>query len=334
MTTKPNSPKDMDMMKVSRSLFTDGIPFPSEVFTRMPSGQFLCIGRKGDPANLSSLHLISEKNADIYVKKDDYAHIIAYNLNIIGRTVKNESVSAFTKVSLICGVTESAISDLTERGVFVGSYEKCRQLTNFIQDTTAQIQDFNKFLDIFNKMPGDLVTHTLATTIISLLVAEQMNITMKSTLEKIAMGALLHDVGMKEIPRDLVLKPRLEWTETEQNLYESHTLRGVEILRGVKEIPSDVLAIVLEHHENSLGMGFPRHLRDIKINPLARIVAVSDCFVDLIYDHRREGEQRTPEEAIHFIEFGMGQPFNKPAFIALKQLLHVTNLQKKIASNG
>lgn len=333
-TTKPSNPKDMDMMKVSRSLFTDGIPLPAEVFTRLPGGQYLCIGRKADPGNLSSLHMIAQNNAEIYVRKDDYAHIIAYNLNIIARTVKNENVGAFTKVSLIRGVTESAISDLTERGVFVGSFEKCRQLTSFVQDTTAQIQDFNKFLDIFNKMPGDLVSHTLATTVISLLVAEQMNITMKSTLEKIAMGALLHDIGMKEIPRELVLKPRLEWTEEEQNLYESHTLRGVEILRDVKEIPSDVLAIILEHHENSLGMGFPRHLRDIKINPLARIVAVADCFVDLVYDPRREGEQRTPEEAINYIEFGMGQPFNKPAFIALKQLLHITNLQKKIAANS
>lgn len=326
--------KETDMMKVSRELFTDGIPLPSEVFTRLPSGQYLCIGRKGDPSNLSTLHMVQEKKADLYVRKDDYPHVVAFNLNLIGKTVKNDNISPQVKVSLIRGVTESAISDLTERGIFVGSYEKCRQITGFIQDTTNQIQDFNKFLETFNKLPGDLVTHSLATTVISMLICEQMNITMKSTLEKVAMGALLHDIGMKEIPRALLEKPRMEWTEDEVLYYESHTLRGVEILKDVKEIPADVIAIVLEHHENALGLGFPRRLRDIKTNPLARIVAVADCFVDLMYDPRREGEQRTPEEAIHFIEFGMGQPFNKPAFIALKQLLHITNLQKKIASNG
>jgi HD-GYP domain-containing protein (c-di-GMP phosphodiesterase class II) len=86
----------------------------------------------------------------------------------------------------------------------------------------------------------------------------------------------------------------------------------------------------MEHHENALGMGYPRRIRDIKINPLARIVAVADCFVDLIYEKDKSGVRRTPDEAIGYMEVTLGQPFNRPAFLALKQVIHRTHLQKKL----
>lgn len=318
------------MIRVSKELFTDGLPLPSEVFTRLPSGQFILVGKKNDTGNLSSLHLMQDKQVDLFVREEDYANVVSYNVNLIEKTLKNDGVSMTLKMNLLKGVAESTISELTKKELYVGSFDRCKQIVGFVQETVAQIKDFDRFLDVFSKLPGDLVNHSLATSVVSLLICEQMDITMKSTLEKVVMGAFLHDIGMKEIPQEILAKPRLQWTEAEVHYYESHTLRGVEILRDIKEIPSDVLSIVMEHHENALGLGFPRRIRDIKINPLARIVAVADCFVDLMYESGKEGHQRTPEESISHMENAMGQPFNKPAFLALKKVIHLTHVQKKL----
>ena len=323
-----------EVVRVSKELFTDGLPLPSEVFTRLPSGQFILVGKKNDTGNLSSLHLMQEKQVELYVRAEDYAQVVSYNVTLIEKTLKNESVSPNLKMNLLKGVAESAISDLIKKDLYVGSYDRCRQIVSFVQETVAQIKDFDKFLDIFSKLPGDLISHSLATSVVALLICEQMDITMKSTLEKVVMGAFLHDIGLKEIPAELLAKPRLQWTESEVHYYESHTMRGVEILRDIKEIPSDVLAIILEHHENALGLGYPRHIRDIKINPLARVVAVADCFVDLLYDGNKESVKRTPDEAISYIENTLGQPFNKPAFLALKKVIHRNHLQKKLKGNA
>lgn len=318
------------MIRVSKELFTDGLPLPAEVFTRLPSGQFILVGKKADTGNLSSLHLMQDKNVDLFVREEDYTGVVNYNVNLIEKTLKNDGVSMALKMNLLKGVAETTISELTKKDLYVGSYDRCKQIVGFVQETVAQIKDFDKFLDVFSKLPGDMVSHSLATSVVSLLICEQMDITMKSTLEKVVMGAYLHDIGLKEIPVEVLKKPRLQWTDAEVVYYESHTLRGVEILRDIKEIPSDVLAIVLEHHENALGLGYPRRIRDIKINPLARIVAVADCFIDLLYETGKEGSQRTPEEAVSYIENTMGQPFNKPAFLALKKVIHLTHVQKKL----
>lgn len=318
------------MVQVSRELFTDGLPLPAEVFARLPNGQFILVGRKADTGNLSALHMMQDQQVLLYVRDTDYSYVVSYNVNLIEKTIKNDNVSATLKMSLLKGVTESTVNELTKKDLYVGSFERCRQIVGFVQETVSQIKDFDKFLDVLGKLPGDIMSHSLATSVISLLVCENMDITMKSTLEKVVLGSFLHDIGLKEIPLDILAKPRLLWTEAELHYYESHTLRGVEILRDIKEIPSDVLSIVMEHHENALGLGYPRRIRDIKINPLARIVAVSDCFVDLIYEKNKEGVRRTPDEALLYIENTMGQPFNKPAFLALKKIIHTTHVHKKL----
>lgn len=325
---------EQEMVRVSKELFTDGLPLASEVYTRLPSGQFILVGRKDDKSNLSALHLMKDDQIELYVSSEDYSKVVKHNVSLIEKTLKNESVSPLLKMNLLKGVAESAMSDIVKKEVFVGSYERCKQVVSFVQESVAQLKNFEKFIDVFSKMPGDQVSHSLATSIVSLMICERMDITMKSTIEKIVMGAFLHDIGLKEIPRELLEKPRLQWSEEELHYYESHTLRGVEILRDIKEIPSDVLSIVLEHHENALGLGYPRRIRDIKINPLARIVAVAECFVELIYDSNKENVRRTPEEAISYIENVMGQPFNKPAFLALKNVIHTTHMQKKLRAVG
>lgn len=325
---------DTDMTQVPKELFTDGIPLPAEVFTRLDQGKFVLVGKKDDIGNLSSLHAVQSNKALLFVRSTDYPSVINYNLQLIDRAVNNESISPQLKLNLLKGVTESVLSDLSNKDLYVGSYDRCRQISGFITDTVAQIKEFDKFIDVMSGLQGDLFTKAIATSVVSLSMCHQMGITMKTTLEKVVMGAFLRDVGLKEVPASILAKPRHLRDESETAYFESHTLRGVEILRRMKEIPADVLAIVLEHHENALGMGYPRRIRDIKINPLARIVAVADVFVELLYEAHDDGSRRTPDEVISHIENTLGQPYNKPAFIALKTIIHVTHIQKKIRAFG
>lgn len=325
---------DHDMTEVPKELFTEGLPLPADVFARLDMGKFVLIGKKSDVSVLSTLHAVRENQAALFVRTADYPYVINYNLQLIEKTISNEALSPALKLNLLKGVTESVLSDLAKNDIYIGSYDHCRQISGFIKDTVGQIKEFDQFLNILSGLPGDLVNKAIATSVLSLAICHQMGMTMKNTLEKVVMGAFLRDIGMKEIPKVILEKPRHLLDESELAYIESHTIRGVEILRRMKEIPSDVLAIVLEHHENALGLGYPRRIRDIKINPLARIVAVADTFVELLYEPMDDGSKRTPDDVVSYIENTLGQPYNKPAFIALKTIIHVTHIQKKIRAFG
>lgn len=90
------------------------------------------------------------------------------------------------------------------------------------------------------------------------------------------MGGLLHDIGKIGIDDNVLRKPgRL--TDEEFDHIKQHPELGFKILEDIREL-SDVLPIVLHHHEQWDGGGYPHGLRGSAIPWLARITAVSDSF--------------------------------------------------------
>jgi PAS domain S-box-containing protein len=88
------------------------------------------------------------------------------------------------------------------------------------------------------------------------------------------MGQLI-DVGMLQIPRDLLWRPGV-LSAAEFELVKTHAERGFEVLRAV-EFPWPVAEVVRQHHERLDGSGYPRGLKGEDILLEARIVAVADA---------------------------------------------------------
>ena len=88
------------------------------------------------------------------------------------------------------------------------------------------------------------------------------------------MGQLI-DVGMLQIPRELLWRPGV-LSASEFELVKTHAERGFEVLRAI-EFPWPVAEVVRQHHERLDGSGYPRGLKGEEILLEARIVAVADA---------------------------------------------------------
>lgn len=199
--------------------------------------------------------------------------------------------------------------------------EHSKIVSKSIQTLVENKPDITAVISMMSSLNVELIRHAMMVSAISVIIARSMKWTLAQNLEKLALGALLHDVGMKELPDDILEMPRHAMSRDQTAAYESHVYRGVEILRSMPSISDDIISIVLEHHENASGQGYPRRLRDIKMNPFARIVALADCFSYLVVESPNNPNAKAPTAAIHYIEITLGQPFHKPAFLALKQAL-------------
>jgi HD-GYP domain-containing protein (c-di-GMP phosphodiesterase class II) len=92
----------------------------------------------------------------------------------------------------------------------------------------------------------------------------------------IYLSGLLHDIGKIGID-DTVLRKPGKLTKEEFEHIKLHPELGYKILIDLKEL-GQVLPVVLHHHENWDGLGYPTGLSGEKIPLLARIVAVADAF--------------------------------------------------------
>ncbi|MDI6811980.1 MAG: HD-GYP domain-containing protein [Desulfitobacteriaceae bacterium] len=118
-------------------------------------------------------------------------------------------------------------------------------------------------------------------------------------LELLAIGALMHDVGMVQLDSELVNKVEGH-TPEELEVLKSHTILGFEALRKKKEFNLLVAHIAFQHHENMNGTGYPRQLKEEEILPLAQLVAIADLYDKLTSDH--SGFKRAmPHEACEIL---------------------------------
>lgn len=116
----------------------------------------------------------------------------------------------------------------------------------------------------------------------------------REKIETLAVGAILHDFGKIQLDPSLVKKTDL--TPEEIEIIKTHTILGFEDLRKRKDLNLVVAHIAFQHHEHLNGTGYPRHLKEGEIHPLAQIVGIADLY-DKLTSNQPASKRIMPHEA-------------------------------------
>jgi HD-GYP domain-containing protein (c-di-GMP phosphodiesterase class II) len=126
--------------------------------------------------------------------------------------------------------------------------------------------------------------------------------------ESLEYGFVLHDVGKLGIPDSILLKPAT-LTAAEQQLMQTHTVLGEQILAEVTLVQGEGLKVVRSHHERWDGRGYPDGLAGSAISLAVRIFAVADAL-DAMTSHRPYRRARRWSTAVSEIRRGAGSQFD------------------------
>ncbi|MEN0059060.1 MAG: HD domain-containing phosphohydrolase [Bdellovibrio sp.] len=309
-----------EYVAVSRDEFVPGTPVPVDIFLRLSDNHYVLILKEGSNACFDEMHF-SEKSQWIYVRKEDYHKCVGQALTVAGIVLDSDKFSEEKKTAFLSKAADSIFKEIEHLGFDHQALEHSKVVSRSIQTLVENKPDITAVITMMSTLNDHLIRHAMMVSAMSVIIARSMKWTLAQNLEKLALGALLHDVGMRDIPEEIIEMPRHAMNREQVALYESHVYRGVEILKSMPSISDDIIAMALEHHENAPGQGYPRRLRDIKTNPFARIVALADCFSETVMESVNNPHPKSAPAAIQFIEVTLGQPFHKPAFLALKQAL-------------
>lgn len=293
-----------------------------DLYVRLTDEKFILLTKAGQRTSPEQMKSYREKEVSyLWVKKEDYYKLSEQAVALAGLAMRKGELDVGQKIHILTTAAEMVFNQLDHMGVGLSLYQDAKMVT---EATVTLVQSHRTLSSVFASLKecsDELLRHSMAVSTLSALIGQALKWEKRTTLEKLALGGLLHDIGKKTLPPELMLKPRALMTAEENQIYETHPYRGMQLMISLGVVPDDVVSIIYEHHENSIGQGFPQRIRDMKMHPLAKVVAIANQFANLTIQGLNNPHPKTPREALMYIEYTMGQPFNKDCFKALRSII-------------
>ena len=153
--------------------------------------------------------------------------------------------------------------------------------------------------------------HSHRVSLYSCAIATAMQLPQKD-IERIRVGALLHDIGKIGIADTVLQKPG-QLTDEEAAIVRQHPVIGRRILEGVNGFAPYLNAVEL-HHENWDGSGYPHGQKFEETHLDARIIHVADAY-DAMTTNRSYRSGMSREKAISILIENSGIQFD-PRIVA------------------
>lgn len=186
--------------------------------------------------------------------------------------------------------------------------KECRLAVEQIVETVLHNPDALRFLTQIKDVNHYTAEHSMNCCVIAATFGRYLGLS-NDEIQKLAMGALLQDVGKARIPAAILNKKgRLDHDEAA--IMASHAKIGYQLLR---HIPSDgpmLAEIAASHHERIDGHGYPRRLHGGNINTFSKIASLADCY-DAMTSPRSYARVFTTSEALDVIRTNAGTQFDR-----------------------
>jgi len=205
----------------------------------------------------------------------------------------DKGISPIEKESVYVTATGKALKTLVRISIAPGCEESLKTVHISLVDITERQLAVERLARTLEGAVGALGTatevrdpytagHQKRVTKLALAIADELGLP-EHRKHELRLAGLLHDIGKLAVPAEILSKPT-QLTETEYALMQAHPATAYEILRQV-EFEGDVATIVLQHHEQIDGSGYPAGLRGDEILLEARILCVADV-VEAMASHR------------------------------------------------
>lgn len=137
-------------------------------------------------------------------------------------------------------------------------------------------------------------------------------------VERIRIGALLHDIGKIGISSSIIRKPE-KLSPDEEAIMRRHPSVSADIMENL-EILGESARIVRYHHEHVDGSGYPDGLEGDEIPRGSRVILVADAL-DALTTDRPYRKGVTFQQAMRVLRNAAGKQFDRTVVDALERIL-------------
>ncbi len=257
--------------------------------------------------------LLDENIEKLFIRAVDYASYFKYQENNLQDVLADEKISSEEKSHVVYNTAKYLAQDLLS-DPRSGLNTKVKRAAKWVDNTVNYILTNKEALPNLLKVTAHdyyTYTHSVDISVLGLLFGRHIHLDIHN-LKCLGVGGLLHDLGKIEIPLEILNKPG-KLTKEEFEIIKKHPEMGIEFLEGKANMDEKSLKVVIQHHENYDGTGYPNGIGGKDIHLFGRISRIIDVY-DAITTNRCYRKALTPYDALLEMTKNMKNCFEKELF--------------------
>jgi len=290
-------------MRTVRLLDIEGNePLPFETFLFLPLNKkyirFTSANQPVEPAKVEKMQ--ARHMSQLWVDHRDMNKFYQFSAKKLRELGDSNGVSSTEKQEKLKDCVRSLFSDIFDASVkadFDQGRETIKQCESIISNYITKGASSNWYKKLLGSIGegGDSYNHASNVSTFAALFGIA---TGHPHPEDLAMAGLFHDLGLAQLPVELLGKKESELTEAEKPIYYTHAEKSVVMIKNKRIIiPDAVEKAILMHHEAWHGRGWPKQLPYQRISNDAQILSFADQFDYLTRFEEGKGRLR-PLEAL------------------------------------
>lgn len=263
---------------------------PFDLFVRLPvTNRVILFRRTGSSLDQEKVDRVSSQQLRFFVQKNDYEKYLDF--------ATREFQILLSRVPPEPGALRNVAGQMLSSTLVQASPGETRELLgnmgNLVEHFVNQVAYegaearrtlFTKFSKLANT-GTDFQRHPVHVASLTVMISVGLGISDQRTLVEIGLAGLLHDIGLTQLPMSVIPDAHRfhELGVVSKALLKLHPSGSVDLLRQRGVVTSKLMeAIILQHHEQYNGGGYPLGLAGAKVHPLAQVLRVADDLDDLL----------------------------------------------------
>ena len=274
--------------------------------------------------------LLNRNSQKLHISSDDIGKYLQYQEINLKRIVEDSIRSPLEKSGVLYQVAGNIVQDVLNDPKLEQNIERA---TEWVSNTVNHmIQNEDIFSCLLKVISHDYhtYTHSINVSVIGLLFGRYLSLN-TDELNCLGTGLLLHDIGKVEIPSEIIRKCT-PLTEGEFKMVTRHPKAGLELLEHRSNIDRLSLNVVIQHHENNDGTGYPYGIGGSDIHLFGRIARIVDAY-DAMTSDRPYASAKTPFDTLAALRGEDSDCFDKELFIEFIRFLGHKDQYKKVRVN-
>ena len=253
-------------------------------------------------------HLRESGTSHLYIRLADAD---AYRAYLCENVLHQPQIPLAVRMNALREVTRVAFEDAFTAGDSALLVDVAANFGRELADMVAQQSP--AFGELVKTLEHDYYTftHVCNVSVYCVMLARGLGMSHAGELAQLCAAGLLHDIGKRFIPQQVLNKPG-KLTDEEWALIMEHPTTGFKELSTRDDLTWAQLMVVYQHHERLDGTGYPTGASTDEIHKWAQICSVVDVY-DAMTCHRPYRRAAGSKAACEHLKQQSGKWFNAEA---------------------